>query len=276
MTRIETTFNTLQQQKKKALIPYVMAGDPTPDSFVGLLHKLVEHGADMIEVGLPFSDPMADGPTVALAGERALAGGTSTRKAIAMVKEFRKTNTTTPIILMGYLNPIEIIGYDAFIDICQDAGVDGVLVVDLPPAESGTFVQRLAEHDMNKIFLLSPTTLPERRKQVMTHCGGYIYYVSLKGVTGSASLDTAEVGKQVQAIKSETDLPICVGFGIRDGKSAAAIGQFADGVIVGSELVKHFKGLDSSSSDADITAAQDNIMSKMDELRQALDNLSNA
>lgn len=274
MTRIETVFESLKQQNKKALIPYVMAGDPSPDSFVGLMHDLVSHGANMIEVGLPFSDPMADGPTVALAGERALAGGTSTHQALQMVKKFRETDSTTPVILMGYLNPIEIIGYDEFIRLCDDSGVDGVLVVDLPPAESGDFVQRLAEHNMNKIFLLSPTTLPERRKQVMTHCGGYIYYVSLKGVTGSASLDTAAVGEQVQAIKKETDLPICVGFGIRDGQSAAAIGQYADGVIVGSELVKNFTGLDSNSSQEEIAAAQAKIMEKMDELRQALDQLA--
>ena len=274
MTRIETAFESLKQQNKKALIPYVMAGDPSPDSFVGLMHDLVSHGANMIEVGLPFSDPMADGPTVALAGERALAGGTSTHQALQMVKKFRETDSTTPVILMGYLNPIEIIGYDEFIRLCDDSSVDGVLVVDLPPAESGDFVQRLAEHNMNKIFLLSPTTLPERRKQVMTHCGGYIYYVSLKGVTGSASLDTAAVGEQVQAIKKETDLPICVGFGIRDGQSAAAIGEYADGVIVGSELVKNFTGLDSNSSQEEIAAAQAKIMEKMDELRQALDQLA--
>ena len=274
MTRIETAFESLKQQNKKALIPYVMAGDPSPDSFVGLMHDLVSHGANMIEVGLPFSDPMADGPTVALAGERALAGGTSTHQALQMVKKFRETDSTTPVILMGYLNPIEIIGYEEFIRLCDDSGVDGVLVVDLPPAESGDFVQRLAEYNMNKIFLLSPTTLPERRKQVMTHCGGYIYYVSLKGVTGSASLDTAAVGEQVQAIKKETDLPICVGFGIRDGQSAAAIGEYADGVIVGSELVKNFTGLDSNSSQEEIAAAQAKIMEKMDELRQALDQLA--
>lgn len=274
MTRIETTFENLKQNNKKALIPYVMAGDPCAESFVGLMHDLVEHGADMIEVGLPFSDPMADGPTIALAGERALAGGTSTHQALEMVKKFRETNSTTPVILMGYLNPIEIIGYDEFITLCEASGVDGVLVVDLPPAESGDFVERLARHNMNKIFLLSPTTLSERRKQVITHCSGYIYYVSLKGVTGSASLNTAEVGEQVQAIKQETGLPICVGFGIRDGKSAAAIGAHADGVIVGSELVKHFTGLDSNSSPDDIAAAQAKIMEKMDELRLALDQLA--
>lgn len=273
MTRIDSTFATLNAQNKKALIPYVMAGDPSPDSFVGLMHDLVSHGADMIEVGLPFSDPMADGPTISLAGERALAAGTSTRKAIEMVKEFRETNKDTPIILMGYLNPVEIIGYDRFISLCEQAGVDGILMVDLPPGEAGTFTERLASHSMNEIFLLSPTTLPERRQQVMTHCSGYIYYVSLKGVTGSASLDTAEVGKQVQAIKSETDLPICVGFGIRDGESAKAIGQYADGVIVGSELVKHFTDIKADADAETIAKAQSKIMAKMDELRAALDSL---
>ena len=273
MTRIETTFNTLKSQNKKALIPYVMAGDPNPNVTVDLLHELVAHGADMIEVGLPFSDPMADGPTISLAGERALAAGTSTRGAIEMIKAFRQKDSQTPIILMGYLNPVEIIGYDRFIELCEAAGVDGILMVDLPPAEAGTFTQRLADHAMNEIFLLSPTTLPERRRQVMTHCGGYIYYVSLKGVTGSASLDTAEVGKQVQAIKSETDLPICVGFGIRDGKSAKAVGQYADGVIVGSELVKNFTDIAADADAKQIDTAKAQIMAKMDELRAALDSL---
>lgn len=173
-TRIETTFNTLREQNKKALIPYVMAGDPNPSVTVSLLHELVDHGADVIEVGLPFSDPMADGETIALAGERALAGGTSTRQAIEMVKAFRKTNTTTPVLVMGYLNPIEIIGYDKFISLCQDAGVDGVLMVDLPPQEAGDFTQKLANSAMNEIFLLAPTTLPERREQVLKHGGGFI------------------------------------------------------------------------------------------------------
>ncbi|MDO5768232.1 MAG: tryptophan synthase subunit alpha [Psychrobacter sp.] len=271
MTRIDTTFAQLKSQNKKALIPYVMAGDPGPDSFVNLMHDLVKHGADMIEVGLPFSDPMADGPTISLAGERALAGGTSTRQAIEMVKAFRETNTDTPVILMGYLNPVEIIGYDRFIGLCEEAGVDGILMVDLPPGEAGTFTERLANHSMNEIFLLSPTTLSERRKQVMTHCSGYIYYVSLKGVTGSASLDTDAVREQVQKIQSETNLPICVGFGIRDGDSAKAVGEFADGVIVGSELVKHFAELTAQSAPSEIALAQAKIMAKMDELRVALD-----
>ena len=273
MTRIESTFETLKSQNKKALIPYVMAGDPNPATTVGLLHDLVKHGADMIEVGLPFSDPMADGPVVALAGERALAAGTSTRDALKMVAEFRQTDTQTPIILMGYLNPVEIIGYDNFVALCEQSGVDGLLMVDLPPAEAGSFTQHLTDHSMNEIFLLSPTTLPERREQVLIHCGGYIYYVSLKGVTGSATLDTDDVATQVQAIKAQTDLPVCVGFGIRDGASAKAIGTHADGVIVGSALVQNFADIDANDAAA-VTSAQQNIMAKMDELRQALDSLS--
>jgi len=273
MTRIETTFDTLKTQNKKALIPYVMAGDPNPQTTVGLLHDLVKHGADMIEIGLPFSDPMADGPTVALAAERALAAGTSTRGALKMVEEFRKQDIQTPIILMGYLNPVEIIGYDNFVALCEQSGVDGILMVDLPPAEAGSFTQHLTDHSMNEIFLLSPTTLAERRQQVLTHCGGYIYYVSLKGVTGSATLDTDDVATQVQAIKAQTDLPVCVGFGIRDGVSAKAIGAHADGIIVGSALVQNFADVDADDAIA-VAAAQQQIMVKMDELREALDSLS--
>lgn len=271
-TRIETTFGALKQQNKKALIPYIMAGDPNPSVTVDLLHDLVKHGADIIEVGLPFSDPMADGETIALAGERALAGGTSTRQALAIVKQFRATNQHTPVLVMGYLNPVEILGYDNFIALCQEAGVDGVLMVDLPPQEAGNFTQKLANSQMNEIFLLAPTTLPQRRQQVLQHGGGFIYYVSVKGVTGSKALDTAEVGTQVQQIKAQTALPVCVGFGIRDGESAKAIGQYADGVIVGSELVRQFADVGDNADQ--IATAKQRVLAKMDELRQALDSLT--
>ncbi|WP_395147225.1 tryptophan synthase subunit alpha [Moraxella atlantae] len=271
-TRIETTFGALKQQNKKALIPYIMAGDPNPNVTVELLHDLVAHGADIIEVGLPFSDPMADGETIALAGERALAGGTSTRQALAIVKQFRATNQHTPVLVMGYLNPVEILGYDNFIALCQEAGVDGVLMVDLPPQEAGSFTQKLANSQMNEIFLLAPTTLPQRRQQVLQHGGGFIYYVSVKGVTGSKALDTAEVGTQVQQIKAQTALPVCVGFGIRDGESAKAIGQYADGVIVGSELVRQFADVGDNADQ--IATAKQRVLAKMDELRQALDSLT--
>lgn len=271
-TRIETTFESLKAQNKKALIPYIMAGDPYPLVTVDLMHKLVAHGADIIEVGLPFSDPMADGPVIAHAAERALAAGTSTRNAIEMVREFRKTNTTTPVLVMGYLNPVEIIGYDAFSDLCADAGVDAILMVDLPPKEAGDFPKQLTartDNPMNQIFLLSPTTEAARRAKVIAECSGFIYYVSLKGVTGSGSLDVAAVSEQVQKIKAETDIPVCVGFGIRDGASAKALGAVADGVIVGSELVKNFANIDASDEQA-VAAAIDQLLAKMDELKSAL------
>lgn len=276
MTRIETTFTTLKSQNKKALIPYIMAGDPSPAVTVDLMHRLVEHGADVIEIGLPFSDPMADGETIALAGERALANGTSTRQAIDMVKEFRKSNTTTPVLVMGYLNPVEIIGYERFIGLCVDAGIDGVLLVDLPPNEvasneTGDFGKALQDKGINQIFLLAPTTEANRRQAVLEHGSGFIYYVSVKGVTGSKALDADDVGKQVQAIKADTDLPVCVGFGIRDGESAKAVAKFADGVIVGSELVRHFA--DVGDDPIKIENAIVNILAKMDELRHAIDNI---
>ena len=273
MTRIERTFDTLKQHGKKALIPYIMAGDPNPEVTVDLMHRLVIHGADMIEIGLPFSDPMADGKTIALAGERALMGGTSTKKAIEMVAKFRQTNQKTPVLLMGYLNPMEIISADEFVQLCSQAGVDGLLLVDLPPNEtSAHFSQILKNYAMNQIFLLAPTTEEERQKTVLEQGSGFIYYVSLKGVTGSKALDTADVSKHVEQIKTKTDLPICVGFGIRDGASAKAIAGSADGVIVGSELVRHFEKV---GDDADkITQAIEQILSKMDELRQAIDELS--
>lgn len=271
-TRIETTFESLKAQNKKALIPYIMAGDPYPLVTVDLMHKLVAHGADIIEVGLPFSDPMADGPVIAHAAERALAAGTSTRDAIEMVREFRKTNTTTPVLVMGYLNPVEIIGYDVFSDLCADAGVDAILMVDLPPKEAGDFPKKLTartDNPMNQIFLLSPTTEAARRAKVIEDCSGFIYYVSLKGVTGSASLDVAAVSEQVQKIKAETDIPVCVGFGIRDGASAKALGAVADGVIVGSELVRHFADVGDDKEKIDDAIAA--ILAKMDELRAAID-----
>ncbi|WP_049237427.1 tryptophan synthase subunit alpha [Moraxella canis] len=273
-TRIELTFEALRQAGKKALIPYIMAGDPRPDVTVDLMHKLVEHGADIIEVGLPFSDPMADGPVIAHAAERALAAGVSTRDALNMVAKFREHDQTTPVLVMGYLNPVEIIGYDNFAKMCADAGVDAILMVDLPPSEAGSYPKALTErtdHPINQIFLLSPTTEPDRRAKVIENCSGFIYYVSLKGVTGSGALDVDEVRKQVAQVKSETDIPVCVGFGIRDGASVKALGAVADGVIVGSELVKNFADCD--NDDQKITQAKAKLLAKMDELRQALDEI---
>lgn len=272
MTRIESVFANLKQQNKKALIPYIMAGDPSPVVTLALMHELVEHGADVIEIGLPFSDPMADGSVISLAGERALANGTSTRQAIEIVGEFRKANQNTPVLLMGYLNPVEIIGYDNFLNLCEKNGVDGLLLVDLPPHETDDVLsKKLSDKNINQIFLLAPTTEPQRRQAVLKRGSGFIYYVSVKGVTGSKALDTDEVTYHVKTIKQDSDLPICVGFGIKDGASAKQVAQFADGVIVGSELVKHFA--DVGQNRDKIAQATANILAKMDELRQAIDNV---
>ena len=247
MSRIAACMKQLKEQGKKALVPYFVTGDPSKDMTVPMMHAMVEAGANIIELGVPFSDPAAEGPVIQLAHERALENKVSLRDTLNLVKEFRLKDNITPVVLMGYCNPVEIMGYENFAKQASEAGVDGLLMVDLPPAEAGSFTQHLTDHSMNEIFLLSPTTLPERREQVLTHCGGYIYYVSLKGVTGSATLDTDDVATQVQAIKAETDLPVCVGFGIRDGASAKAIGTHADGVIVGSALVQNFADIDAKN-----------------------------
>jgi tryptophan synthase alpha chain len=266
MSRIAACFATLKSNNRKALIPYVMAGDPNPSVTVPLLHAMVKAGADLIELGLPFSDPMADGPVIALAAERALAGKTSTFHAIDMVAEFRKNDSTTPIVLMGYLNPIEIIGYEKFAQRAEAAGVDGLLLVDLPPEEAGELDDVLAKHQIDPIFLLSPTTTDARIEHVVKAARGYVYYVSLKGVTGSSALDTDEVAARIHAIRQKTDLPIGVGFGIHDRQTAQAVGAAADGVIVGTALVRAF-------AEYDVTVAQSKIIEKLHELRQALDDL---
>jgi len=267
MSRIAACFATLKANNRKALIPYVMAGDPAPEVTVPLLHAMVAAGADLIELGLPFSDPMADGPVIALAAERARAAGTSTFHAIDMVAEFRKTDTTTPIVLMGYLNPVEIIGYEAFATRASNAGVDGLLMVDLPPEEVGGLGEVLAAHHIDPIFLLAPTTTDARIEHVVKAARGYVYYVSLKGVTGSSALDTVEVAQRINAIKQKTDLPIGVGFGIHDRATAQAVGACADGVIVGTALVRSFAELP-------VAEAQNKIIDKIKELRLALDDLA--
>lgn len=267
MSRIAARFASLQAQGRKALIPYVMAGDPAPAVTVPLLHAMVEAGADLLELGLPFSDPMADGPVIALAAERALAGGTSTLKALEMVAEFRQNDQDTPIVLMGYLNPIEIIGYENFVSKAAAAGVDGVLMVDLPPEEADVLDPILQKYQVDPIFLLAPTTTSARIEHVVKAARGYVYYVSLKGVTGSSALDTTEVANRIAEIRQKTNLPIGVGFGIRDRDSAQAVGRVADGVIVGTALVRPFGEIDAAT-------AHTQAVAKVAELRQALDDLS--
>ena len=237
MRRIESCFQRLDGQNRKALIPFVTAGDPVKDVTVPLMHAMVDAGADIIELGVPFSDPMDDGPVIQLACERALAHNTSTRDVLAMVKTFRETNTQTPVVLMGYLNPVEVMGYETFAKAAADAGVDGVLLVDLPPEEALDVKPLMDAHGLDMIFLVAPTTSDARIKLIGEAGSGYLYYVSLKGVTGSATLNVDEVASRVETIRNLAQLPIGVGFGIKDAESAQAVSRVADGVVVGSALV---------------------------------------
>ncbi len=241
MSRIASRFAELGAAQRCALIPYITAGDPEPGETVGLMHHLVAQGADLLELGVPFSDPMADGPVIQRAIERALAHDVSLHQVLAMVREFRRTDDATPVILMGYLNPIEAMGYAAFAREAADAGVDGVLTVDMPPEESADYCEALQAAGLDRIFLVSPTT-PARRMQAITRLGsGFVYYVSLKGVTGAASLDVADVQSHLAALREQTRLPLGVGFGIHDPASAAAVARFADAVVVGSALVRQIE-----------------------------------
>lgn len=241
MSRISRTLASLKTQGRKALIPFITAGDPHPRHTVALMHALVEAGADVIELGVPFSDPMADGPVIQLACERALAQGTSLRRVIAIVAEFRTTDARTPVVLMGYLNPIEAMGLQVFADTAHAAGVDGVLVVDLAVEEAPEFSPVLRKAGLDCVFLIAPTSSAERIRAAAGLASGYLYYVSLKGVTGAANLDVDSVAAKVAEIRSITQIPVAVGFGIRDAASAAAVAAVSDGVVVGSALVSEIE-----------------------------------
>lgn len=242
MSRIQTTFEQLKAQGRKALIPYVTAGFPFADITPALMHGMVEAGADVIELGVPFSDPMADGPVIQKAGEKALGLGVGMAQVLDHVREFRKRNTTTPVVLMGYANPVErydqIHGTDAFVRDAAAAGVDGVLIVDYPPEECEAFAASLRAHGMDLIFLLAPTSTDERMAQVARVASGYVYYVSLKGVTGSGALDTGAVEQMLPRIRQHVTIPVGVGFGIRDAATAQAIGKVADAVVIGSRIIQ--------------------------------------
>ncbi|MEE4251153.1 MAG: tryptophan synthase subunit alpha, partial [Alcanivoracaceae bacterium] len=230
MNRITKRFADLAASGRKALIPYVTAGDPTPDVTLPLLQAMVAAGADIIELGMPFSDPMADGPVIQLACERSLAGGTSVRSLLETVASFRQADNDTPIVLMGYLNPVEAMGYELFAQRCAEVGVDGVLIVDLPPEEALDVAPIFRERNIDLVFLVAPTTTDARMELIGKAGSGYLYYVSLKGVTGSAALDPVEVAGRVETIRKHTKLPIGVGFGIKDAESARLVSQVADGV----------------------------------------------
>jgi len=251
MSRIATTFEQLKVQGRKALIPFVTAGYPFADVTPELMHAMVAGGADVIELGVPFSDPSADGPVIQKAGDKALAFGIGLVQVLAMVREFRKTNTTTPVVLMGYANPVE--RYDqkhtassgkgsAFVQDAAAAGVDGILIVDYPPEECEAFALELRAHGMDLIFLLAPTSTDERMQQVARVASGYVYYVSLKGVTGSGALDVGAVEAMLPRIRQHISTPVGVGFGIRDAATAKALSRVADAVVIGSKIIQLLEG----------------------------------
>jgi tryptophan synthase alpha chain len=264
LNRIDATFAALRAAGRTALIPYVTTGDPSLAATRAIIDALVTAGADVIELGVPFSDPMADGPVIQRAGERALAQGVGLTDVLAVVADFRRANAVTPIVLMGYANPIEAMGSTAFAERAKAAGVDGVLVVDYPPDEATEFTQLLAARDIAAIFLLSPTTTDARIAAVAKVARGYVYYVSLKGVTGAGHIDTAEVAARLAQIRTQVALPVGVGFGIRDAASAQAIAVHADAVVIGSRIIEEIE----SGAPADAAARAGAWLAK---IRQALD-----
>jgi tryptophan synthase alpha chain len=270
MSRIAACFAALKADGRKALIPYIAAGDPFPDVTVELMLAMAEAGADVIELGVPFSDPMADGPVIQRAAERALSHGIGTPQVLAYVRAFRERNNTTPIVLMGYANPIERydqrLGQDAFVRDAAEAGVDGVLVVDYPPEECEAFAARMTAHGLDPIFLLAPTSTEQRMKDVGRIARGYVYYVSLKGVTGAGHLDTDAVATMVPRIRAHVSVPVGVGFGIRDAETAMAVGAVSDAVVIGSRLIQI---LESQTRDNVVPAAAAFIT----DIRTALDTL---
>jgi tryptophan synthase alpha chain len=264
MSRIQGRFEALAKAKRTALIPYLTAGDPSPQLTVPLLEALVEAGADIIELGVPFSDPMADGPVVQRSGERALKHGVGLKDVLGMVRDFRMRDRATPLVLMGYANPIESMGTRAFFDSARSSGVDGVIVVDYPPEECTEFAALAKGADIDPIFLLAPTSTDKRIHEVARCGSGYIYYVSLRGVTGAAHLDLSDVAARIPKIRAATRLPIGVGFGIRDAESARRVAETADAVVIGSRLIQEIE----AGAPAEAAAR---VKSFLRPIRQALD-----
>lgn len=266
MSRISSCFTELSKADRQALVPFVTAGDPEPGVTVKLMHAMVESGANIIELGVPFSDPMADGPVIQRASERALAHKVTLDDVLAMVKDFRQSNNDTPVILMGYLNPIEAMGYAEFAAKAAEAGVDGVLTVDLPPEEGNMLVSALKQHNIDMIFLLAPTSGADRIARIDAMASGFIYYVSLKGVTGAANLDIKSVSDKLGEIRNISKLPLGVGFGVKEPQDAANLARIADAVVVGSALVKIVE--DNAVSPSTIPNL---IAEKISAFRQAMD-----
>lgn len=271
MSRLAQLSRDAKATGRKLLIPYLVAGDPNLGSTAQLMHELVRQGADAIELGIPFSDPASDGPVIQLGAERALAKQVTLADTLQLVRLFRETDKQTAIVLMGYLNPIEIMGYESFAQEAGAAGVDGVLVVDMPPAESSGLHKALRANSVDTIYLVAPTTGEERAKNIAAHCSGYLYYVSLKGVTGAAITDYQSITENIDRLREFTDLPIVIGFGIKDGESAAAMARLADGVIIGSSLVHEIGQLaDIEQQGADQLSAACAVIGVA---RNAIDNL---
>tara|TARA_R100001143_G_C3357445_1_gene133341 strand:+ start:1733 stop:2554 length:822 start_codon:yes stop_codon:yes gene_type:complete len=272
MSRINTCFDRLSKNNKKALIPYLAAGDPKLETTLGLMHALVAAGADIIELGFPFSDPASDGPVIQQAVERALASGTSLADVLTLVSRFREQDQETPLILMGYLNPIECMGYRNFAERAAAAGVDGVLVVDMPPEEASELLREIRQAGLDCIFLVAPGTSEARAREISQLSSGYVYYVSLKGVTGASHLDTDSVRAKVSELRKYCSLPIGIGFGIKNAEMATTLGAFADGIVVGSALVNLIAELD-----ADKSYTQQELLEHITliaDMRQALDSLN--
>ncbi|MDR2031313.1 MAG: tryptophan synthase subunit alpha [Azoarcus sp.] len=269
MSRIQSVFQRLQAGGRKALIPFVTAGDPDGDLTVPLMRALVAGGADIIELGVPFSDPMADGPTIQRASERALAGGMSLAKVLGLVREFRAGDDATPVVLMGYANPIEAMGQDAFTAAAHAAGVDGVLVVDYPPEECTDFTACLRAAGIDQVFLLAPTSSVERFHDVARAGSGYVYYVSLKGVTGAANIDFDELARRIPVLRAVAGMPVGVGFGIRDAVGAQKIGALADAVVIGSRIIEEIEASPRARAAANVEAFARGIRAALDELAGA-------
>jgi tryptophan synthase alpha chain len=269
MKRLKQVTEKAKEKYKKLLIPYIVAGDPNQATSLALMHGLVNVGADILELGIPFSDPSADGPVIQQGAERSLAKGTTLDDVLALTRSFRKTDNDTPVVLMGYLNPIERMGYAEFAKNARSAGVDGVLVVDMPPEEAPELSSLLYQEGLDTIFLVSPTTPLERAETIVRNCSGWLYYVSLKGVTGAALTDYGSVEKSIQQLRELTDLPVVIGFGIRDASSARAMADLADGVVIGSALVGKIAELPDDERQSQQNIAK--TVALIGEVRKAID-----
>lgn len=271
MSRISQTITALQARQCKVLVPYLVAGDPDKGTTLALMHALVEAGADILELGIPFSDPSSDGTVIQLGAERALRSGTTLHDVLEIVRQFRASDSTTPIVLMGYLNPVEIMGYEAFASAAKEVGVDGVLIVDMPAYECEDLFNSVRPRGLDTVFLVAPTTTDSRLGSICNHSTGYLYYVSLKGVTGAAIKDKGDIKGKIEHLRTITDLPVIVGFGIKDQESAREMALISDGVIVGSALVDRISHLrkDTHYSRAELA----DTVSVIASIREAIDNI---